>query len=706
MPTNSSRGRTFDARPDRVDYRDLAYRAPLRSLPETYPRIEFIRRHFREYGSDWILDQGQEGACTGFGLAALINYLLWKQKLATEVTVDIGHSEYELRANAVWRWKADFDPANDRVSMRMLYQMARIYDEWPGEDYEGSSCRGAMKGWHRHGVCTDATWKYNSRRATRPREGWEVEAAQRPLGAYYRINKDSIADLQAAIYEVGAIYASAAAHEGWFLRKRNELPVIEQKKQTGGHAFALVGYTPLGFVVQNSWGADWGYHGFAVLTYQDWVENGSDAWVAVLGAAVKVDKPGRALRSKPLRDVADGKAEWWWSSDSIGRGYEYRNPEVEPLSEGDAYEHTVVLGNNGAVLNRFVDTAGGREAVEEVVFTRAVDYFAARDAKPRLAVYAHGGLNDEAVSIERIRLMAPYFIENGIYPIFVTWRTGLQESIVGILEDAVRRLLPVSGAGPDRGWLDEVRDQLSEAKDRTIEAAADRVLIKPVWAQMKQNAAAASRPGGGMTTLARRLEDLRGAVGDVEIHLAGHSAGSILLGHLLSRFPSRGLTASSVHLYAPACTVPFANRHYAGAVDNGVIDARRLYIDVLSDERERADTVGPYGKSLLYLVSRALETVHKMPLLGLEAAWRWRAERQDMWGANTVTSVTAWREFVARHRPRLEVHTKSRERISDGQEMIALAHGSFDNDIEVVQRTLTRIRSSALRYDVENLHGF
>ena len=38
-------------------------------------------------------------------------------------------------------------------SAAMLYQMAKRCDEWPGEDYDGSSARGAMKGWHKHGAC-------------------------------------------------------------------------------------------------------------------------------------------------------------------------------------------------------------------------------------------------------------------------------------------------------------------------------------------------------------------------------------------------------------------------------------------------------------------------------------------------------------------------------------------------------------------------
>ena len=38
----------------------------------------------------------------------------------------------------------------------MLYEMAKRNDEWAGSAYEGSSIRGAIKGFYRNGVCTDA----------------------------------------------------------------------------------------------------------------------------------------------------------------------------------------------------------------------------------------------------------------------------------------------------------------------------------------------------------------------------------------------------------------------------------------------------------------------------------------------------------------------------------------------------------------------
>ena len=111
--------RKLDAVPDRIDIRDWFYQPRLTYLPDQVVNCDLVPA---------ILDQGSEGACTGYALAAVINYL--------------------LRGRNVQRI----------ASPRMLYELARRYDEWPGEAYEGSSARGAMKGWVRHGVADVDTW--------------------------------------------------------------------------------------------------------------------------------------------------------------------------------------------------------------------------------------------------------------------------------------------------------------------------------------------------------------------------------------------------------------------------------------------------------------------------------------------------------------------------------------------------------------------
>src|SRR6188508_1961531 len=153
-------GRTLDARPDRLDLRDREYTPNVVSLPQQWPDDDDIRRLLPRYcKSGLVLAQGEEGACTGFGLACVVNYLHWR------VALDNGKRRARQQA----------------VSPRMLYHLARFYDEWPGEDYDGSSCRGALKGWHRHGVCEDRLWPYRQigrgglHRAGQ-RLGWERHA--------------------------------------------------------------------------------------------------------------------------------------------------------------------------------------------------------------------------------------------------------------------------------------------------------------------------------------------------------------------------------------------------------------------------------------------------------------------------------------------------------------------------------------------------
>jgi hypothetical protein len=691
MPTTIYADRTLDARPDRVDLRDRRYQPRLTSLPLQYPAPVDIARYLTRYGEDgMILDQGREGACTGFGLAAVINYLRWKQ------AVDAG------------------EKAPDKVSERMLYHLARFYDEWSGEDYEGSSCRGAMKGWQRHGVCDAAHWRYRDGDGNvafiPPVRGWDRDAATRPLGAYYRIDKDSISDMQAALVEVGAIYASATVHRGWFLDPVGRmapigLPVIEvpeDRANVGGHAFALVGFTREGFIVQNSWGPGWGIKGFAILPYTDWVERGSDAWVAVMGSPME---GATAPRYHVPVALQEGTTKGLGTV-SLGTKEAAATPsrrEIPAWTTEQAYAHAVVMGNNGVVLNRSLTASGGLDALRQVLVEEPKTWLAEHGAK-HVALYAHGGLNSEAGALDRARLLGPYFEANGIYPVYLIWKTGFVDSLAGIVGDEIRGV-PSQGVWSDL-WK-AIKEQAREARDRSIEVACQEMLVRAVWTQMKQNAHAAAhepRPTLGLT--AEHLRTLIPADSDLRLHLIGHSAGAILLGHLLDMLRTVGLSAQTCSLYAPACTVRFALDHYRPAIEAGVLGRQAVTLDILSDERELADSVGPYGKSLLYLVSRALEDHHKTPILGMANVWARRpadaASTEALGGAELAGEVDKWLAFWGAGRPR----ELSAPTVSNGREPIPAAHGSFDNDRDTITRTLTRILGREPKVAVSDLHGF
>lgn len=706
MPAIKLDGRTYDARPDRVDLRDRLYMPKLVSVPDQFPSEEFVERHLAAYARSFILDQKKDGACTGFGLAALINYLMWKRSLLAGM---------ESVAKKAMREKPE-KPV--RVSPWMLYRLARLYDEWPGEDYEGSSCRGAVKGWHRHGACELTRWSQRelASRAVGSKTATDellADAATRPLGAYYRIDKDSISDMQAAIHEVGAIYVSADVHEGWNALGRGGpmgVKVIGRrppKTDAGGHAFCIVGYTTDGFLVQNSWGLGWGSHGFALLPYEDWTRHAMDAWVAVMGAPVRVELDRTTtISGLNLHERHSGMAQWFWtpkSRDSLPR---YKNRAVEPIDEPTARELTLIMGNDGKPINPFLFVETAEAAARRTVVDLPAAWMKSRGAT-RLAIYAHGGLNSEEASIRRIRTMAPYFLANGIYPIFLTWKTGVVESIEGRLEDFVKRLIDKPEDRAERAGL-RVLEYLADAKDRAIEAGSERVLVKGLWSEMKQNASASAQGRGGLVLLAQMLAELRAKVPQVEFHAVGHSAGSILLGQLGLLLAQNSLKIKSCRLYAAACTTGFAGAYYVPALRDGTIE--RLTCDVMSDDREQDDSVGPYGKSLLYLVSRALEDKHKTPILGMERVWVdprkvTDAELQEYWHTDTLQSVKSVIQSLRVQGVRLQVHSK--ERISTGRREIPIAHGTFDNDVDVLSETLREIRGGrSLDAEVESLEGF
>jgi len=665
--TRSHLPRTGRTKKDAPDLRDRLYTPPPVNLLPQYPQNDLIKTFLPVYSSSGlVLDQGEEGACTGFGLACVINYL---------------------------RWRAQQQPAKlESVSPRMLYILARRYDEYQGENYEGSSCRGALKGWFNNGVCRESDWPYTGGASNPPRYGFADRARDTTVGVYYRIDLKTITDLQAAIQHHGAIFVSSFTHAGWDAvdtkkrpRGHDDLPVIPfdgRPTQQGGHAYALIGFNARGFILQNSWGRNWGAGGFAILTYEDWLANAMDAWVVALGVPGVV---AGQLAARGLAGTARAGADRgrWWSEDY-------------------AYQHSVVFGTDGRIARYLTEDEQPRK-LQQQVFVHPDAWFRQQPATraKRLVLYTHGGLNSESAAIERARAMGRFFMGNGCYPIFLVWRTGLLEAIGGLISGNAKAEPGLAGAG------------LTDASDFVIEKTVGRPLAHPIWTQMKQQARLCHESRRGGDLLLDAIQALARTWGsDFELHIVGHSAGAIFLGHLLSRIAARRRSGgddglyerlASIHLFAPACTVSFASEHYAADPQW----MKRLYLSVLSDKVERDDSVTLYRKSLLYLVSNCLEGDLRIPLLGLD---RIDSVGDAGWDgtSDTARALLEWRSAAqdSKLKDRKTVVAEKFIQVAnaaDGPVTQRSSHGGFDNDLAVMTRTLETITGGKLKMPIDDL---
>ena len=709
---------TLDVRPDRLDLRDRPFTPAIRHLPPTCPSPDWVAAHWQAYvDAGMILNQGSAGACTGFGLSAVINYLHWCES-----------------------------PDHQQVSPRMVYHLAKFYDEWQGDDYVGSSCRGALKGWNKHGVCRRDLWPFTVHADNTavsweaPKTGWEQDAQTRPLGVYYRINKDSISDMQAALSETGAVYVSASVHTGWYLSSHrppkkpqpltslDQLPLIPVQDQgIGGHAFALIGYTSQGFVVQNSWGTGWGCQGLAILTYEDWQNNCTDAWAVSLGvpssgvSAYASTDSYTPIQSGP--SMLAGLAPPMASKRSTPPQHKktvHTAHSLPPLTLDQAYGLSLVMDNNGALIQRLVAFKNAAASAEHIVFHAPLAAYTQQKSKRafKLTLFALSGLADEDTTLAHIASLAPYFLANGSYPIFLTWNSGLGDSLNQLLTSA----FSLPGNSPGAG----------AAQDMSIESYAATNGGKAEWTLLKQNAELSvlnDSPPRGLHALARHLQKLASIIGEdhLEIHLVAHSAGAQLIGNLLPYL--KKFTIKTCSLYAPACNMDFANAKFLPALESGFIPRNQFHLHVLSDELEKSDNVAQvYGKSLLYLLSRSVEIRHKTPMLGMAAAldaeyFAGETKENAQWNPAAIPALRKWNSaywgkqlpkgFAAKglgltSKQASTLHIQQQRYVHSGHEVLRASHTTFDYDEKTINATLMRIAGmkpdQTLPYPVGNLN--
>jgi hypothetical protein len=288
----------------------------------------------------------------------------------------------------------------------------------------------------------------------------------------------------------------------------------------------------------------------------------------------------------------------------------------------------------------------------------------------RLVFYAHGGLVSEEDGIRPVLRRLPFWRQNGLYPIFFCWETGLKETVGDLIA----------------ALFQGQRGLVSDAKDAVLESIAGPG-GREVWSAMKRSAELASMQGGGARAVAELTRDFwADHHADMELHAVGHSAGAIFhaffLPTLLDLKPGAGvppLKVKSLHFLAPACTTTlFESKLKPRIGPKEPIVAHTMY--TMNKDLEQDDTAGPYGKSLLYLVSNAFEDQKPTPILGLEESLRDDPALIRFYGlARTIPGVAQILFSKTAPAAPLDSATES------------TSHGDFDNEVKTMNSVARRI---------------
>jgi hypothetical protein len=588
MPDDSmsrrARGRAGAARedatggilPDQIDIRDRLYEPTLQRLaPELLPAPELIATLI-DATSPFGLPrtQGAEGTCGGQAMAAMID-------------------AERIRAGVSERYQA---------SARMIYQMARLKtdDRW-GED--GVSLRDVIKAFYNYGVCSDKEWPYVP--TDDPTERGELnvararEARKLSLGAYYRM-RPNLNTYHAALHETGAVLVSAELHDGWLHEnvKANGGAIVPPGRSdppgrlaSEKHAFVIVGYTPQGFLVLNSWGRGWGgwrpapdadpVPGIALWQYADWADTIMDGWVLRLGV---------------------GAAE----------AFEY---SIGDMGLGFGAEQTVRSTPVHAILGNFLHLDDGdfvrsgafvstQNTLKETLKLLKDDARSETPYQGVLLTFA-GALHGLKEATDHVARWKRLVRDVRWYPFTVIWCSDYADQARGVLEGVFREAEGRAGRpGP--------------VLDRTIEELANGV-GRALWRDIERAARRGARIDGPLHALAGAWRELAAERPGLRLRVVAESEGVLALAALTRsmRLPVFAAEADpffesldSIDLIAP----PLSNRDYldlAKDLDGGWGAQRpdrgiRVHLPTGRDEKRLA--VPPYGESYFELVRRAFQS--------------------------------------------------------------------------------------------------
>jgi C1A family cysteine protease len=176
-------------------------------------------------------------------------------------------------ADSVLRWhfvKTGRVPQDSHISPRFIWMAAKETDTYRSQpttfiELEGTSLKAALDISRKFGAVLDAILPFSSGKLY-PDEAqtFYALAAQLKINSYFNLHTQ-LSSWRTWLATKGPILTRLNVDATWDNADATQgnLDVYLPETVRGGHAVALVGYTPDRFIVRNSWGTGWGDKGYA-----------------------------------------------------------------------------------------------------------------------------------------------------------------------------------------------------------------------------------------------------------------------------------------------------------------------------------------------------------------------------------------------------------------------------------------------------------
>jgi hypothetical protein len=155
-----------------------------------------------------------------------------------------------------------------------------------GQDYEGMILRDVLKKLKSDGVCywdefpNFYTYPQAKEIFNRNKNDLMPKAYPNRISSYYRL--DTIEDIKMAIITTGAAYGALNCYSSIFNPKNGYVIYNnKEKKNYGGHAILISGWIDGWWIVQNSWGEDYGLNGYMYIPMDNKIIGITEAWAVV-----------------------------------------------------------------------------------------------------------------------------------------------------------------------------------------------------------------------------------------------------------------------------------------------------------------------------------------------------------------------------------------------------------------------------------------